>query len=248
MSTSANPAVQPDQRDRIDRVIERMDDALRPQDVVLRQRELHGGIKFGSDFFGWLAATGMVVLLAAVAGAVGLVLISVGTISTGTITSADAQNSGPMLLAAAITLVVVVLLGYLSGGYVAGRMARFDGGRQGFGVWLWAVVITLALAVAGLITGIRLGLLTRLSDLPRPGIDSSIVLVGSIATGAAVLVFSLVGAVLGGHAGMRFHRRVDRAQLDREASDLGSSDPEPRDQQTPGEPRPDRKPLAQVSR
>jgi hypothetical protein len=43
---------------------------------------------------------------------------------------------------------------------------------------------------------------------------------GSLTTGAVValvaaVVVSLVGAVLGGLAGMRFHRRVDRAGLGR---------------------------------
>ena len=32
------------------------------------------------------------------------------------------------------------------GGYVAGRMARFDGGRQGFRVWLLGLLVTIAAA------------------------------------------------------------------------------------------------------
>ncbi len=35
----------------------------------------------------------------------------------------------------------------------------------------------------------------------------------AIITGILVVVLALVGAILGGLAGMRFHRRVDRADL-----------------------------------
>ena len=38
------------------------------RDVVGREREEHGGVKIGSAFFGWLTATGMAVLLTALAG------------------------------------------------------------------------------------------------------------------------------------------------------------------------------------
>lgn len=37
-----------------------------------------------------------------------------------------------------IVLGVIVLVAYYCGGYVAGRMARFDGMKQGLAVWLWA--------------------------------------------------------------------------------------------------------------
>ena len=43
-------------------------------DVVGRQRELFGGMKFGSCFFGWLTASGTAVLLAAVATGIGAAL------------------------------------------------------------------------------------------------------------------------------------------------------------------------------
>lgn len=213
MSTAANPIPdKPSLRDgdRIDRAIGRMDDVLRPEeDAVAPHQETHGGIKFGSGFFGWVTATGMVVLFATLAGIAGLVA---GL--SHDVTLNDAEHSGPIVLAAAITVAVVVLFGYLCGGYVAGRMARFDGGRQGVGVWLWAVAIALAVAAAALITDNRFGLLDRLKSLPRPAVDHGTLLSGGIALSGAVLVASLIGAVLGGLAGMRFHRRVDRTELD----------------------------------
>jgi hypothetical protein len=35
------------------------------------------------------------------------------------------------------------MIAFYTGGYVAGRLARFDGGRQGFGVWMIALVVAL---------------------------------------------------------------------------------------------------------
>ncbi|MBJ2121515.1 hypothetical protein I6N91_11055, partial [Arthrobacter sp. MSA 4-2] len=40
--------------------------------VVAAQKEKFGGIKFGSAFFGWLTATGMTVILSALATAIGV--------------------------------------------------------------------------------------------------------------------------------------------------------------------------------
>ncbi|MEA2387429.1 MAG: hypothetical protein QOG41_202, partial [Thermoleophilaceae bacterium] len=95
-------------------------------------------------------------------------------------------------------------------GYVAGRMSRFDGGRQGFGAWLIGLVVTVLIGAAGAIFGSEYNVLQKL-DLPRIPVDE-----GSLATGGAialgaVLLGTLIAAILGGKAGQRYHRRVDRA-------------------------------------
>ena len=109
--------------------------------VVERQKERYGGIKFGSAFFGWLTATGLAVLLTALAGAIAA---AVGLQSEGTVeeaADAAADNAGTVGIVGAIIVAVVLLVSYYAGGYVAGRMARFDGAKQGLAVWLWALVI-----------------------------------------------------------------------------------------------------------
>ena len=50
----------------------------------------------------------------------------------------NASNIG---LTGAVAVVVIMFVAYLAGGYVAGRMARIDGPRQGLGVWIWMIVI-----------------------------------------------------------------------------------------------------------
>ena len=110
-------------------------------------------------------------------------------------------------------MLVVLFLAYLAGGYVAGRMARFDGARQGIAVWIIGLLVVLALAVAGLVFGSEYNVLQQL-DLPRIPIDEGTATTGGIIALVAVLLVTLLGAILGGKLGDRFHRKVDRAGFD----------------------------------
>ena len=183
------------------------------QSVVAREKDRYGGIKWGSAFFGWLTATGTAAILTAVLVAAGA---AVG-VNTG-IDTTDAQqqatdNAGTIGLVGGITLLAVILIAYFCGGYVAGRMARFDGAKQGIAVWIWAIVIAAAVAIAVAALGDKYNVLDRVGGFPRLPIGGDDVTTGSIIAIAIALVAALVGAILGGLAGMRFHRRVDRAGL-----------------------------------
>ena len=183
------------------------------QSVVAREKDRYGGIKWGSAFFGWLTATGTAAILTAVLVAGGA---AVG-VNTG-IDTTDAQqqatdNAGTIGLVGGLTLLAVILVAYFCGGYVAGRMARFDGAKQGLAVWIWAVVIAAAVAIAVAALGDKYNVLDRVGGFPRLPIGGDDVTTGSIVAIAIALVAALVGAILGGLAGMRFHRRVDKAGL-----------------------------------
>ena len=178
-------------------------------DLVARQKEQFGGMKFGCSFFGWLTATGTAVLLSALLAAIGTALGVNGVF--GTQSAADPQDIRTVGLVSGIVLLVVVLIAYFAGGYVAARMARFSGAKQGVGVWLWAVIFTVVVVVLGFIAGNSLDLLSRANGLPRLPVNQGTLTGGGIITLVAVALISLLGAVLGGLAGMRYHRRVDRA-------------------------------------
>ncbi|WP_233492224.1 hypothetical protein [Blastococcus sp. TF02A-30] len=177
------------------------------RDAVAAQHTRFGGIKWGAAFFGWLSANGLAVLLVALLGAAGVAL----GLSQGVDTADEAADQVETLgLGGAIGLLVVLFLAYLAGGYVAGRMSRFDGARQGVAVWLIGLVVVVALAVAGVIAGAQYNVFEDL-DLPRIPVDEGDATTAGVVTLVAVLLATLAGAVLGGKLGDRYHRKVDRA-------------------------------------
>ena len=168
------------------------------------QRDRYGGADGTAIFFGWLSALGLAALLMAVFAAAGTRLGFAADVDTADATS----NAGTIGIVGAALLVGVLLLAYYGGGYVAGRMARFDGGRQGFRVWLLGLLVTIALAVAGWVGGSEYNVLQQL-NLPRIPIDEGDVATGAVITLAVVLLGTLLAAVAGCKAGDRYHARVD---------------------------------------
>ncbi|MGO4189811.1 TIGR04086 family membrane protein [Pseudarthrobacter sp. TAF60_1] len=180
------------------------------QTAVAREKEQFGGVKVGSAFFGWLAATGMAVLLTAFVAAAGT---AVGLASNTDVNEAVHQmaTNGTVGLVGIIALLVILFVSYYSGGYVAGRMARFNGAKQGMMVWVWALIAAVVVALLGLIAGQQFNVLANLNSFPRIPINEGELTVTSIIAAVVVALVALVGAVLGGLAGMHFHRKVDRA-------------------------------------
>jgi hypothetical protein len=174
-----------------------------------RQRDEYGGINWGAAFFGWLVAVGLgAILVGLLAGAGAAIGLTKGFSTT------DAQNNAETIsLGGGIALLVVLMIAYYAGGYVAGRMSRFDGARQGAGAWLMGLVITVALGVVAAILGDDYNVLSRL-DLPRIPIGSETLTTGGIIATIAVVLGSLFAAVAGGKVGERYHRRIDRAAVD----------------------------------
>jgi hypothetical protein len=185
------------------------------QNVVAREKEEFGGFKFGSAFFGWLTAMGTTVLLTALVAGTGA---AIGLGNTGTAdgaAGAAAENADTIGIVGAVLVLIVLLIAYYCGGYVAGRMARFSGAKQGFAVWLWAIVIAIVVAIIGAIAGSQFDVLSALNGFPRLPIDEGSLTTAGIITAVLALVVSLGGAILGGLAGMRYHRKVDRVGLGR---------------------------------
>ncbi len=171
--------------------------------ILARQRRAFGGVKLGAAFFGWVTAVGMTVLLT-----LGILALMIGIsvlMNTDPDTATDdaASNTAAVSILGAILLAVVVFGAFLCGGYVAARMARFDGLRQGVAVVGWTVAIPAVL----LLVAIAADLGFR---------DVALSLLPDLATGvllAGVLGIAALGAVLGGLLGERYHRLVDGVGL-----------------------------------
>lgn len=138
----------------------------------------------------------LLAVVAAVLGAIG--------VDTAGLTSNDWREAG---ITGGIIAAVVLLLSYFFGGYVAGRMARRGGALNGGLVFLLAVLIAVGV---GALVGSQAnteGLADNLRSLGVPTTGSEY---GDIATvaGIAAILAMLLGAVLGGKAGERWHGKL----------------------------------------
>ncbi len=177
------------------------------RDTRAQQRDEFGGLNWGAAFFGWLVAVGVATLLTAILSAAGAAIGLTETSPSQASGSADTIG-----IVGGVLLLVVLMIAYYAGGYVAGRMSRFDGPRQGLGVWLIGLIITVVLAVAGAVLGAKYNVLSQL-NLPRIPVDEGSLTTGGLIALAAIVVGTLLAAVAGGKAGTHFHRKVDRTGL-----------------------------------
>lgn len=182
------------------------------EEVVAREKSEFGGMKFGSAFFGWLTAMGMTVLLTALVAGAGAAL---GLGAQVDPEQAAQENADTIGIAGAIAVLVILLLSYYCGGYVAGRMARFSGLKQGVAVWLWALIVAVVIAIISAIAGAQWNVLANVNTFPRLPFNEGELTAAGIITAVGALLVSLAGAILGGLAGMRYHRKVDRVGFGR---------------------------------
>lgn len=180
---------------------------LRRRELRRERQEFGGRIQWEAVFFGLLAGVGLAACLIAI--------VLGGLIAAG-ITDAHEDAAGlvdQMMAGGGAISLAILALSYITAGYVAARMARFDGWRQGRGIWLLSLLVVLAAAVAAWIAGDKLDPTESIS-LPSNPVDQ-----GPLHEGAAVIAPVLVGvpliaALIGGVLGDRFHRAVDRVGTD----------------------------------
>ena len=172
------------------------------------RHEEYGGVKGGGVFYGWLVAIALTILLV---GIVGAIATAVG--SSMDITQARAElQAGTISVVSAVAVLVILMIGYFAGGYVAGRLTRFDGARQGIGVWVLGLVVTVAVVVAGTVFGSQYDVFNRV-NLPSIPVPTDSLTQGGIIALVAVLVGTLIAAILGGKIGQRYHNKIDRTRI-----------------------------------
>jgi hypothetical protein len=145
------------------------------------------GASLGAAFFGWLVASGTAVLLVALVSAV-CTLIGWDRFDT---------SSGWVFVGAWIVLVLSLGIGAFAGGYASGRMAPSQGGREGLAVWTVGWDAASLIAGVGYLVDRKHDLVARIDwpDLPIAEADRTPAAVAAL---VAILLVTLVGAVLGG--------------------------------------------------
>jgi hypothetical protein len=174
------------------------------------QRERYGGLNVGAAFFGWIVAMGISVLLtallAAAGSAIALTTINVPDVQ-GALSGETVQTIG---LVGGALLLLALATAYYAGGYVAGRMSRFNGIRQGLGVWVIGLIVTILLGILGVTVGAQYNLFQNL-NLPALPVNQSTLTTSGLVTSLLALVITLLTAVIGGRMGERYHNKVDEA-------------------------------------
>jgi hypothetical protein len=180
---------------------------LRRRELRRERQEFGGRIQWEAVFFGLLAAIGLAASLVA--------MVLGGLVAAGVTSFSDDAASlvNHVLTAGGAIAIAILALSYLTGGYVAARMARFDGWRQGLGIWLLSLFMVLAVAITAWISGGELDP-TKSIALPSNPVDEGPLSQGAGAIAAVLALVPLVSAIVGGVIGERFHRAVDRAALD----------------------------------
>ena len=171
---------------------------------VREAREHFGGLDIPATLAGMLAALGATVLLAGLLGGAGTVGFQAGAV--------DETSTGGLSLLGFGAGLVTLVVAFLLGGWVAGRMARYDGGRNGVMTAVWFLALTAVLGGLGAWAGDRFDLLSRF-DLPQwfgAGDRTTLAVVSAI---VAVAVTVLAGWI-GGRIGSRYHDRADRLIVD----------------------------------
>jgi hypothetical protein len=174
-----------------------------------RLRDMYGGVDWLASFLGFVFAVVAGALFSLIAG---LVLVPLGF-------SPDFAGGeiGAAVITGLVLVAILVFLTYFFGGYVAGRLARFDGGRNGAMLLLWTGVAVLVLALVNALlssflpSGVAEGVdnLIQNNVLSTIGGLSGLGLVGILILVGALLV-ALLGSFLGGRLGSRYHAEIDR--------------------------------------
>lgn len=174
-----------------------------------RLRDVYGGVDWLASFIGCVFALVCVTVLLLLIS--GLVLGPLGF----TLELAGGQLDSA-IIAGLVIVGLVLFLSYFLGGYVAGRLVRFDGGRNGAATVGWGILLAVIFAVFGfLLAGLLPGSVYELLRGLQTGIQST---VGNLTTlglvGAGIIVGALLlvllGGLLGGSLGNRYHTRIDR--------------------------------------
>jgi hypothetical protein len=165
-------------------------------------RERFGGIDIPASLVGMLTALSSTLILAGLVGA------AVGAVGYQTGLERSAEDLSTWSL---IGGVAVLFVAYLIGGWAAGRMARYDGSRNGFATGIWTLVFAGILAGLGAWIGSEYDVFRNV-ELPQ-WFTTDAFTTAAIISGVAAIVAMFVGGALGGMWGERYHRRADRTIL-----------------------------------
>ena len=170
--------------------------------AVRAARDRFGGLDWPATLVGTLTAIALLILLGGLIGA------AIGVIGYQTgLKDATDDLSVASLIGGLLTLFIA----FLTGGWAAGRMARYDGARNGLMTAVWAIVLAAALSALAAIFGAEYDVFRNV-QLPQ-FFSRDALTIGAIVSAMLAAAVMLVGGLLGGKWGERYHRRADATIL-----------------------------------
>jgi hypothetical protein len=161
-------------------------------------RERFGGIDIPASLVGMLTALSTVLILAGLVGA------AVGVVGYQTGLEENAQD---LSIGSLIGGVAILFVAYLIGGWAAGRIARYDGARNGFAAGVWTLIFGAILAALGAWAGAEYDVFQNV-QLPQ-WFDRDALTLAALASGIGAIAAMFAGGIIGGLWGERYHRRAD---------------------------------------
>ena len=146
---------------------------------------------------------------AIIAGITGAVLNGLG-VDTEALSDNDWRQLG---IGTGVAVGLSLLLSYLFGGYVAGRMARRGGAMNGLLVFVVGLLLAAGVGAAIGTQADSSALTDNLRSIGVPTSGDEYTAIGTIA-GLAALAAMLIGSLLGGIAGERWHGKLLTRALD----------------------------------
>ena len=162
-------------------------------------RDRFGGIDVPASLVGMLVALALLTLLGGLIGA------AIGAI--GYQTGVEGDNVEDVSIASFIGGAITLFIAFLIGGWAAGRMARYDGGRNGLMTAIWAIILAAILSALAAALGDKYDVLRNV-DLPQ-WFSQDALTIGGIISALVAIAIMLVAGWLGGLWGARYHRRAD---------------------------------------
>lgn len=170
-----------------------------PYAGIAAAHERFGGIDIPASLVGMLTALSTTLILAGLVGA------AVGAVGYQTGLESNAED---LSLWSMIGGIAVLFVAYVIGGWAAGRIARYDGARNGFATGVWTLVLGAILAGLGAWAGSEYDIFENV-DLPQ-WFDTDAFTTAAIISGVAAVAAMFAGGIIGGLWGEHYHRRADR--------------------------------------
>jgi hypothetical protein len=178
---------------------ERVDSRPAREAGLAAARDRFGGLDVPASLVGMLTALGLVALIA------GVVAAAVG--ATGYQTGLDSEDVRDIAFESLIGGLVILFVSYLIGGWAAGRMARYNGATNGLMTGIWTLILAAILSGLAAALGDEYDVMRNI-DMPQ-WFSTDALTAEAIVTGAIAVAVMLLGGLIGGAWGGRYHRLAD---------------------------------------